>query len=80
MAETKLLTEWSTKGSDRFVAAVNHSIAQGWQGVFERNESNGPLAGTSRGGGPAPGRIQAPAGKYDDDTDAIDLTAGEVTR
>jgi len=35
MAETKLLAEWSSKGADRFVDAVNHSIARGWQGVFE---------------------------------------------
>jgi hypothetical protein len=36
LAEKKLLQEWSSKGSDRFVAAVDHSIARGWQGVFER--------------------------------------------
>jgi hypothetical protein len=80
LAESKLLTEWSNKGSDRFVAAVNHSIARGWQGVFEQNETNGTSTGTARRSGTAPGRIQAPAGKYDDDSDVIDLTVREAAR
>ena len=77
MALEKLLTEWSTKGSDRFVAAVNHSISNGWQGVFEPN-GGGDTArtGTTRGSGQRLGRVAAPAGKYDDDSDVIDLTDG----
>ena len=35
LAEKKLLTEWSGKGAVRFIGAVNHSIARGWQGLFE---------------------------------------------
>jgi|GEM_PF-3522818 len=38
--ETKLLAEWAAKSSGRFVAAVNHSIANGWQGLFEPNSPN----------------------------------------
>jgi len=41
LAERKLLGEWAGKGSIRFVAAVNHSIANGWQGVFEANNGHG---------------------------------------
>lgn len=40
LAEQKLLTEWADKGVDRFVAAVNHSIANGWQGLFEPHNGN----------------------------------------
>lgn len=35
LAVGKLLKEWSKKGAGRFVAAVDHSIANGWQGIFE---------------------------------------------
>jgi len=45
MAERKLLEEWAVKGSVRFVAAVNHSIANGWQGVFEPNNGHGKAPG-----------------------------------
>ncbi len=38
--ESKLLAEWAAKGSERFVAAVNRSIAGGWSGIFEA-EANG---------------------------------------
>lgn len=34
--ELKLLAEWASKGPERFVAAVNLSIASGWSGVFEK--------------------------------------------
>lgn len=46
--ESKLLAEWAAKGSERFVAAVNRSIAGGWSGVFEA-EANGqrPEVGSS---------------------------------
>jgi hypothetical protein len=37
LSESKLLTEWASKGAGRFVAAVDHSIANGWQGLFEPN-------------------------------------------
>lgn len=40
LTESKLLQEWSTKGADRFVDAVNHSIANGWQGLFEPNNGS----------------------------------------
>ncbi|NQV29234.1 MAG: hypothetical protein HQ518_33180 [Rhodopirellula sp.] len=53
LAESKLLTEWSSKGADRFVAAVNHSIARGWQGVFERDD------GTGRNGKASPGLMDS---------------------
>ncbi len=33
--QSKLLAEWAAKGSERFVAAVDRSIAGGWSGVFE---------------------------------------------
>lgn len=41
-AERKLLDEWSVKGAARFVAAVNHSITSGWQGLFEPDLSRFP--------------------------------------
>ncbi|MFT5327491.1 MAG: hypothetical protein ACI8P0_005383 [Planctomycetaceae bacterium] len=81
LAETKLLQEWSAKGANRFVAAVNYSIAQGWQGVFEpgHNGTNRSDTATNRRGRQRPGRVAAPPGKYDDDSDVIDLTvAGGV--
>jgi hypothetical protein len=34
LSEEKLLAEWSSKGSDRFAKAVDHSIANGWQGLL----------------------------------------------
>ena len=40
LAHQKLLEQWADKGADRFVAAVNHSIANGWQGLFEPNNGN----------------------------------------
>ncbi len=40
LAEQKLLAEWSEKGAARFVAAVNHSIANGWHGLFEPNNGS----------------------------------------
>jgi hypothetical protein len=79
LAETKLLREWSSKGSDRFVAAVERSIANGWQGIFESSH-DGAVCGAARRNGPAPGRVQAPVGKYDNDDDVIDLTVEEVAR
>ena len=42
MAESKLLKDWSAKGAGRFVAAVDRSIAQGWQGLFEANTKAEP--------------------------------------
>lgn len=77
MAETKLFQEWSPKGSDRFVAAVDRSIANGWQGVFESQPgvADGSVSGAARRNGLARGRIQAPVGKYDSDDDVIDLRA-----
>jgi hypothetical protein len=66
MAETKLLAEWSSKGAGRFVAAVDYSIANGWQGLFE--PQNGAAKQSSR--------IEPPPGKYDDDSDIVDLTNG----
>ena len=74
LAEKKLLREWSSKGSDRFVAAIDRSIANGWQGIFESNPG-GAVSGAVRRNGPAPGRLQAPAGKYESDDDVIDLRA-----
>ena len=45
LSEEKLLAEWSSKGSDRFAKAVDHSIANGWQGLFEPNSKrNQPQA------------------------------------
>lgn len=42
-SEQKLLAEWSSKGADRFAKAVDHSIANGWQGLFEpNNKTNQP--------------------------------------
>jgi len=77
LAESKLLTEWSQHGVARFVAAVDHSISNGWQGLFEPDGGgNAARTGTTRGGGQRPGRVAAPVGKYDDDSDVIDLTDG----
>ena len=36
----KIIQEWSKKGVARFVAAVQYSICQGWQGIYE-NKSEG---------------------------------------
>jgi len=49
LAETKLLAEWSSKGADRFVEAVDRSIANGWQGIFERDDAKGRNGKTSPG-------------------------------
>lgn len=39
LAESKALQELATKGLDRALAAINHSIANGWQGIFEPKSS-----------------------------------------
>ena len=39
IGEKKLLLEWASKGAARFVTAVDHSIANGWQGLFEPNQN-----------------------------------------
>lgn len=41
IGETKLLSEWAERGATRFVAAVNHSITNGWQGLFEPEGKHG---------------------------------------
>ena len=41
MGEKKLLAEWATKGVARFVDAVDHSVSNGWQGLFEPDRTNG---------------------------------------
>lgn len=42
LQETKLLSTWKANGVERTIAAINHSIANGWQGLFEPNApSNG---------------------------------------
>jgi hypothetical protein len=41
MGERKLMAEWAERGCARFVAAVNHSIANGWQGLFEPEGKHG---------------------------------------
>lgn len=40
----KLLAELSAIGKDRAIAAINHSIAQGWQGIHEPKSINGKPA------------------------------------
>ncbi len=44
-------------GPQRAVAAIEHSIANGWQGIFEAN---------GNGGGGRPGRLPAQSGEYAD--------------
>ena len=42
LQEAKLLSTWAANGVERTIAAINHSIANGWQGLFEPNApSNG---------------------------------------
>ena len=41
IGERTLLKKWAAHGSARFVAAVNHSIANGWQGLFEPEGKHG---------------------------------------
>ena len=35
VSQQKQLKQWADRGSARFVAAINHSIAQGYQGLYE---------------------------------------------
>jgi hypothetical protein len=37
LSQQALLDKWASNGAERFAAAVDHSIAQGWQGLFEPN-------------------------------------------
>lgn len=39
LAESKALQQLATKGIDRALAAINHSIANGWKGIFEPTSS-----------------------------------------
>ena len=42
LQESKQLSTWAANGVERTIAAINHSIANGWQGLFEPNAaSNG---------------------------------------
>ncbi len=42
LQEAKQLSTWAANGVERTIAAINHSIANGWQGLFEPNApSNG---------------------------------------
>lgn len=54
LATKKLINKLETWGHDRSVLAIEHSIANGWTGIFE------PGNGVMRG----PGRLPAPPGKY----------------
>ncbi len=38
----KLFAEYAPRGAARFVAAINHSIANGWTGLFEPDSARGP--------------------------------------
>ena len=38
---TKLLKKFDGWGVNRSIAAINHSIANGWQGIFEPGQKNG---------------------------------------
>lgn len=40
LQEAKLLTTWAANGVERTIAAINHSIANGYQGLFEPNAPN----------------------------------------
>lgn len=37
LQESKLLATWAAVGVERTIIAINHSIANGWQGLFEPN-------------------------------------------
>lgn len=50
LAQDKLLKQWSGKGAERFVAAVDHSIANGWQGLFEPDNRDSRAQSTSQAG------------------------------
>ncbi len=56
-----LVKKWAKDGSAVFAAAVEHSISNGWQGLFAPKASD---TGSLFGGG-RPGRVEAPPGKYD---------------
>ncbi len=45
LAESKALEKLVPIGMERAVAAINHSIANGWQGIFEPNNA-APMAGS----------------------------------
>lgn len=67
-AATRALKKLEKMGHDRAIEAIEHSIANGYQGIFE--PSRGSAGGASRPPGGAgrpdrPGRLRAPDGKYD---------------
>lgn len=47
----KLIAKWKDIGDSRFVAAVNHSIANSWQGLFEPGGGNDQSGGSSKTSG-----------------------------
>lgn len=47
-AVMKLVRQWEVRGADAFVSAVNHSIAQNYQGIYEApGDSNGRAGGAT---------------------------------
>jgi hypothetical protein len=60
-SSSRLLKRLAAWGEARAVSAIEHSIAQGWQGVFEERKNHGdPNVGRNLS------RVIAPPGKYDD--------------
>ena len=58
LAANKQLKALAKRGTNDAIRAIEHSIANGWQGIFDPDERAG-RAGTRLG------RIEAAPGKYD---------------
>lgn len=54
-----IVNKWSREGQDEFIRAVEHSIAQGYHGLYPPGQS-GKRVGRDR-----PGRVEPEPGKYD---------------
>lgn len=61
-AVEKLLKQWAPGGGAAFVEAIEHSIANGWDGVF----SPKPKSGSNHANQRSPARREAPREEYED--------------